>query len=181
MFRIILDMDEVLVAFNKPAHDLLGLTAEPWPWPIGQFNLECYDQQFWEGLTLEWWRSRAWTPFGKELIEMCKAYVGIENMWLATTIINWCDLRDVIGKMFWIREECPEFLPRMVFTTDKQIMGSITSVLVDDYQKNIDEFRLAGGFGILVPACHNHMHRADPIKHVRRGIVNLIKKGYISC
>ena len=181
MFRIILDMDEVLIDFNKPAHKLLGIPSVPWPWPVGQFNLECYDEEFWANLTLEWWRTRSWTHFGKELIDLCKAYVGLENMWLATTMIEPCDLRDVIGKLFWIREECPELLDRLIFCTDKRIMGSTKSVLIDDYQKNIDEFRLAGGYGILVPACHNHMHRSDPIKHVRRGLQNLIKKGYVQC
>ena len=181
MFRIILDMDEVLVDFNKSAHKLLGIPSDPWPWPVGQFNLECYDKRFWEELTIDWWRSRPWTPFGKALINLCGAHVGTENIWLATTIIAPCDLKDVIGKLFWLREECPELIDRLVFTTDKAILGSNTSVLIDDYQKNIDEFRLAGGYGILVPACHNHMHRTDPIKHVRRGLQNLIKKGYLQC
>lgn len=182
MFRIVLDMDEVLVDFNKSAHELLGIASYPWPWPVGQFILECYDEEFWRSLTMEWWRDREWTSFGKELIDLCKAYVGLENIWISSTLAPYADNRpDVIGKMSWIQRECPYFLDRVVFTTDKSIMGSLTTVLVDDYQENIDEFRIKGGYGILVPACHNHMHRSDPIKHVRRGLVNLIKKGYVQC
>lgn len=181
MFRIILDMDEVLREFNKPAHSLLGITSDPWPWTIGDYELECYDEEFWCGLTMEWWRDREWMSFGKELLSMCIAHVGIENVYLATKMIAWCEGRDIMGKIAWITRECPELLPRMNYCMDKSIMASTNTVLVDDYQKNIDEFRLAGGFGILVPACHNHFHRTDPVKHVRRGIMNLIKKGYVQC
>ena len=182
MFRIILDMDEVLAEFNKPAHKLLGIPSEPWPWPVGQFILECYDKEFWESLTIEWWASRSWTPFGKELIDLCKAYVGLENIWIATTLAPYDDDRkDVIGKMKWIQREIPALSRQVAFGAGKSIMGCTTRVLIDDYQKNIDEFRIAGGYGILVPSCHNHMHRTDPIKHVRRGLISLIKKGYVQC
>ena len=179
--RILLDMDEVIVEFNKPAHERLGIPVEPWQWPVGQFVLECYDEEFWEGLDREWWAGRSWTSYGKEMLDMLQVFAGPENVTIFTSVRS---AEEVLGKLDWLERETPKIGVLMTVSTNlhkstKQVCAGPGIILVDDYHVHVEAFRKAGGHGILAPAMHNHMHRSEPVKHVRRHIVSLIQKGMI--
>lgn len=173
---ILLDMDEVLIEFNKPAHKLLDIPSDPWPWDIGDFYLSVYDDAFWKRLNADWWSNREWTPFGKELYNMCKAFVGADHIWLLTTPAPFGGA-DWVGKADWVRRELPEMIGRMSMLSHKSLCSRRGSVLFDDRYDSVEAFRKLDGEGIVVPACWNFLHKKDPMKLCRQRLMQVIKRG----
>jgi hypothetical protein len=62
------------------------------------------------------------------------------------------DPRSEPGKRAWIREHLQSVMPsRMIFTADKErfaYVGGRPNILIDDFGKNIDLWKMNGGIGI---------------------------------
>lgn len=175
--KIYLDMDDVLVPFNIPAHAKLEIPHDPWPWDIGEFYLPCYDEEFWQSLDTTFWASRGWMPEGVEIFNFCAALVGYDNLMLCTTFAPFAYGEDVAGKMEWIEEHLPrEMWKQLIFTYDKSHFADRNSILIDDFGDHVQKFRLFGGSAVLAPACHNHLHKSSPLKHIRRAVQRIISR-----
>jgi len=180
MLRIFLDMDEVLVKYNEPAHKRLDIQMDPWPWPDGMFELPCYTQEFWQGLDYDFWFHREPTDYANAIVNLCKTIVEPEQIWVCTTIAPLSTGIDLIAKMAWMNLHYPWLTDRLIFSWDKSFSAVRSSILIDDYWENIKAYRKAGGHGILVPAPSNFLKRSDVMTHVRRQLFKLIESGVAS-
>lgn len=172
--KIFLDMDDVIVEFNKPAHDVLGIPHTPWPWEIGEFYLPCYDDDFWKSLDASFWAGRSWTESGEEILQFLIAMVGIDSIHIITTPAPFGNGRDFAGKTTWLKNNAPQLAPRLAMMPDKSLLKG-NGILLDDAVHNVRKFRDEGGTAVLIPACHNHLHRMDVMKHVRRSTLRAMK------
>ena len=65
----------------------------------------------------------------------------------------------VVGKINWIDKNMPEYSRRYLIGPAKQFCAGPDSILVDDSNKNIEDFAEAGGNVILVPRPWNSNYR----------------------
>ncbi len=66
------------------------------------------------------------------------------------------------GKRVWVKRELPGTKLILRYASQKQEYASPTSILIDDRQKNIDQWEAAGGIGIL------HTSTANTIEQLKK-------------
>ncbi len=150
--KVFLDMDGVLVDFRRGVCEAFDRDDPSTNWKFWEN---------WEGISSknvdaicnqEFWRTLPWTEDGQRMLY---GWVNIMGMFDDITILttpmpnpdSWT------GKYLWIRENMPEkFLKNTIMLqgSKAQLAGPGT-LLIDDKDQNIEEFRAAGGQGILVP------------------------------
>ena len=153
--NVYLDMDGVIVDFGGgclKAHGKEDLSNSD----IKEFyfykDWGMSDEEFWEPIqTKEFWESLEWTPWGRDFFEslsMLEECGDIDRLEIVTRPAFQYP-GTVEGKLAWINKNIHGF-ERVTFTRDKHLMAK-TGVLIDDSQKNYDEFVQAGGAAILFP------------------------------
>ena len=144
---IFCDMDGVLVDFYKGVLDLTGLNFKEYipdhnMVDIGH-NIISNTPQFWETL-----------PPMKDYLKLWN-FIKKFDPEILTARPNWDDRNVCVGKWKWILKHTP--VPKDKFhcveRQDKKLyaINSITgkpNLLIDDLEKNIQEFTAAGGIGI---------------------------------
>jgi hypothetical protein len=173
---IVLDLDDTLNAFTMFVLGNLGCGVGPYDYeefPDVGFDLRkawwhlqgrCkpYPKlgEFWEWVTEDMW---ATCPISPQfwLLGWSAAVVGRENVIIAT-----CPTKSrecVAGKYTWIERYLPEWAQRQyAITPRKHFFAQPGALLIDDHDKNIKEFRAAGGEAIVVPRPWNSMWGAEP-------------------
>ena len=95
------------------------------------------------------WTKLPLLPHAKELLHFIKKHYG-EYYILSKPLEG--DPRSEPGKRAWIKEHLQDVAPaRMIFTADKQrfaYVGGQPNILIDDFGKNIDLWKMNGGIGI---------------------------------
>ena len=137
-YTIYCDMDGVLVDFDRGYQELTGMTTQQAD-AIG-------GDTFWEPLTkagAKWWITLNWMPDGKQLWDYIKKY----NPILLSAPSR--EESSKLGKRVWVKRELPGVKLILRYAPQKQEYASPTSVLIDDRQKNIDQWEAAGGIGIF--------------------------------
>lgn len=137
-WKIMLDMDGVLVDFRSYAEKVLGKDfqnhlADASGWD----KLKDYDPNFWEKLD--------WLPEGKKVWRRVKHL----NLELLTAYPKYMPSGKA-GKIIWAKKNLriPAANINAVLRIDKKKFANPHVILIDDYKKNIDEFNAAGGIGI---------------------------------
>ena len=131
-------MDSVLVDFDLGYQELTGMTTQ-------QADTNGVEA-FWEPLTkagAKWWITLNWMSDGKQLWDYIKKYNPI--------LLSAPSREDSskLGKRVWVKRELPGVKLILKYASQKQEYASPTSILIDDRQKNIDQWEAAGGIGIL--------------------------------
>ena len=144
-------MDGVLVDFDRGYQELTGMTTQQAD-AIG-------GDTFWEPLTkagAKWWITLNWMPDGKQLWDYIKKYNPI--------LLSAPSREDSskLGKRVWVKRELPGVKLILKYASQKQEYASPTSILIDDRQKNIDQWEAAGGIGIL------HTSTANTIEQLKQ-------------
>ena len=150
-YTIYCDMDGVLVDFDRGYQELTGMTTQ-------QADAMGGDT-FWEPLTqagAKWWITLNWMPDGKQLWSYIKKYTPI----LLSAPSKQESSR--LGKRVWVKRELPDVKLILRPASQKQQYASPTSILIDDRQKNIDQWEAAGGIGIL------HTSTANTIEQLKQ-------------
>ena len=150
-YTIYCDMDGVLVDFDRGYQELTGMTTQ-------QADAMGGDT-FWEPLTkagAKWWITLNWMPDGKQLWNYIKKYTPI----LLSAPSKQESSR--LGKRVWVKRELPDVKLILRPASQKQQYASPTSILIDDRQKNIDQWEAAGGIGIL------HTNTANTIEQLKQ-------------
>ena len=150
-YTIYCDMDGVLVNFDRGYQELTGMTTQ-------QADAMGGDT-FWEPLTqagAKWWITLNWMPDGKQLWSYIKKYTPI----LLSAPSKQESSR--LGKRVWVKRELPDVKLILRPASQKQQYASPTSILIDDRQKNIDQWEAAGGIGIL------HTNTANTIEQLKQ-------------
>lgn len=79
----------------------------------------------------------------------------------------------IAGKRIWLETYMPEILDdRLIVTKAKHLCAAPNRLLLDDYMRNTNAWREAGGDAILVPAPHSstsrHIHEFNPVEEIKR-------------
>ncbi len=118
---------------------LFGITnAEFWQ------CVEGGDQYFWDNLPL--------FPWSKDLYDFLSRFAPVTILSSPSDGSN-C----VWGKVKWLKEKIDPNISTgdCVFTKKKYLLANPESLLIDDLQKNCDEFITAGGQAVCVPSTWN--------------------------
>ncbi len=175
--EICLDIDDVLNCCTMAALKHVGCPVDPlddsvfnpaWGWNITKAANALHTTKiftpssFWKSIPREFW---ATIPKSKEfwaLLDASEKLVGPENICLLSTPT--LDPDCLAGKVDWIKSSLPSYLQRQyLIGPRKHFCARSTTLLIDDRDKNVDEFREAGGHAILMPRPWNtHHHIRDP-------------------
>ncbi len=150
-YTIYCDLDGVLVDFDKGYEDLTGMTTKE----ANAKGLEV----FWEPIAkagAAFWIKLKWMPDGKELWNYIKQY----NPSLLSAPSREESSR--IGKRVWVKRNLPGVKLILANASDKQNYSGENQILIDDRDKNIDQWRSKGGIGIL------HTSTANTIKQLKK-------------
>lgn len=169
-FKLFIDMDGVFVDFIGGALKFFKSTRTVSDWPKGHWGsssifLEMFGlplNDFWNGLREDFWRGLDYTKDGikfLELVEPFKPCILTSPAWHSAT-----------GKQDWIQEKLPHYFKekRYLIGPAKHYCAAPMHVLIDDSDKNVREFRAAGGTAILYPRPWNELHWIeDPLDYVQ--------------
>lgn len=173
MLKCLLDLDGVLVDFCGPAHTYHNLpysTGDDYPYPKGLWNIDTLmpitQEEFWKPLGREFWANLPWMPDGKRILSLLEWVFSRENICICS-----CPAKDPLtatGKLDWIKKNMPEYSRQYMLCPQKRFAASNNAILVDDRDKNIEEFEENGGHGVLVPRLWNKkwMHIDNGMWHI---------------
>jgi hypothetical protein len=150
-YTIYCDMDSVLVDFDLGYQELTGMTTQ-------QADAKGVET-FWDPISkagAKFWITLQWMPDGKQLWDYIKKY----NPILLSAPSR--EESSKLGKRVWVKRELPGVKLILKYASQKQEYASPTSILIDDRQKNIDQWEAAGGIGIL------HTNTPDTIKQLQQ-------------
>ena len=149
-YTIYCDMDGVLADFDKGYKDLTGITTQEADAKGAEF--------FWEPIAkagASFWIKLKWMPDGKQLWDYIKQY----NPSLLSAPSKEKSSR--IGKHVWVKRNLPDVKLILANAVDKQNYSGENQILIDDREKNIEQWRSKGGIGIF------HTSAADTIKQLK--------------
>jgi cytidyltransferase-like protein len=149
-YKIYVDMDGVLVDFDGGYEKLTGMTTRAADEKGPEF--------FWKPISkagAKWWITLNWMPDGKQLWDYVKKY----NPELLSAPSR--EEASKMGKRVWVKRELPGVKLILKSADKKQEFASPNSILIDDREKNIEQWKSAGGVGIL------HTDAASTIKKLK--------------
>lgn len=106
---------------------------------------------FWNAIRRDIWASCPVSDEFRLLIDLSQRAVG-ENIKILTKAVNYEGCLD--GKRDWMNANLPDWLcDKFVIVGDvcKDVAANSESLLIDDSDKNVEDFRKAGGQAILMP------------------------------
>ncbi len=171
--RIFLDVDDVLVDFTLAALSYTtGYSIDEndfnpeWGFDIVKAHNELSHpsedeitiEVFWRKFNRNFWAFRQKADDCDTIIEASYDLVGKENVFLLTAPLQ--DPESAAGKMELIRDMFPVFWRdrRYMIAPPKYACAYPGALLIDDSDKNVNEFRTAGGQAALVPQPWNSEH-----------------------
>lgn len=139
---------------------------------INPYPQETRDYSFWNAwpdtsfkdvnavCSQEFWRNLKWTHDGRDILRAIMDTLGLEKVYLLSLPMP--NLESASGKMMWLNDNFPVYLNRVILTSrevPKSFMARPDALLIDDKDKNIEDFISVGGQGILVPRPWNHAYK----------------------
>lgn len=166
-YTIFCDQDGVLAQFIEGAS-----LAHNRPLPYGPSYPNSYGiwdteklwnisaNEFWaplEGPTF--WEELTEYPEALDLINLCERVVGRDQLAILTSpsLSPYC----VTGKRKWVKARWPWLEKNMIFTSAKRFLARGTSILIDDRDKNLEDWQEAGGLAIQYPRPWNSGWKLD--------------------
>jgi 5'(3')-deoxyribonucleotidase len=163
--KVFLDMDGVIADFVSAAVRVHG-KPDPYllPSSLGIFDME----KLW-GITIE----EFWAPINdagasfwstlepmKDAFDIAQTAIdfagGPENVCVLTSPSN--DPGCIPGKRAWMEMHFPELKKNMLFGSAKHFLAGPNRILVDDRDKNLEDFAAHGGRSVCVPRLWNRLH-----------------------
>ena len=153
--RIFLDLDGVIRNWVDGVFKLYNLEHKDFSTYEGvcdyaQAELGMSKSEFWKGQTnKEFWVGLEFYSWAEELL----AVLPYEQTCLLTSPVLNC----AGYNQQWIAKHLSSFMidKKYLIGPAKQFCANTNSILIDDYDYNIDAFREAGGHGILFPQTWN--------------------------
>ena len=152
MKKIYCDMDGVLADFVKGAEKQTGKKIDVWA--------QGSKSEKWAAIKANpnFWKDLPWHSGGKQLWNFIKKYdVEILSAYVEDTYDKNC----IPGKKYWATKNLGIASNRinLVKRVQKQQYADKNSILIDDYPKNVNEFRARGGQGVV--------HNGDTSRTIR--------------
>lgn len=154
--KVFLDMDGVLVNFRRGICEAFDRDDPSTNWTFWEN---------WEGVTVDdvndrcntvFWELLYCTSEGMEIEQAVRHTFGEDNIYILTTPMP--NPGSSTGKLLWIKQHVPWLYDRTIISyAPKSLLAGPGTLLIDDKDKNIEEFRAAGGQGILVPRSWNQL------------------------
>jgi len=138
-YKIYLDMDGVLVDFDQQFKDLTGMMPR-------EFEAKYGSTGFWEAIDkagVGFWRGMSWMPGGEALYNRASQF---DHELLSSPSRS--ELSK-IGKRLWRRDKTPSTKLTLSRSYLKKNYAAPNHILIDDREDNIQQWRDAGGIGIL--------------------------------
>ena len=181
--RIFLDLDDVLNDFTMTSLRRLGCAIETydpeWGWDIVRAANDSHPlrnftpETFWASFDRKHWATIPKSDTCDWLIDRCVSIVGRDNVCILTCPID--DPDCTAGKQEWIQTNLPKWLHRQfLIGPSKHLCAAPDALLLDDRDKNVDDFYEAGGQSILVPRPWNRLHEiGHPDQYIRNRLNDL--------
>ena len=142
--RIYLDMDGVLVDFEKQLVDTIKMPISDW--------MKLDRKKRWDPVIArtDFWSTAPWNNEGKKLLDFVKKY----NPHILSAYVEHAhDPNCIPGKGKWAMQKAgiPRDRINLVMRSQKKNyakVGGEPAILIDDYDKNTKEFTARGGIGI---------------------------------
>ncbi len=163
--QIFLDMDGVLVNLQCPLKDMHGIDVNL---AFHRHELKLTTEELWSKTDAGWWAGLPWMDDGRAILAICEEAVGAENVFLCSTPAEWPGSAD--GKIRWIKEQAPNYARRFVLTPTKAACANPRTLLIDDYENNVIDFRMAGGAVLLCPRPWNALRDQKAVVYLRQQI-----------
>lgn len=178
MNQCLLDMDGVLVGFHEGMRKALGIRLSLEEIYKGREGTYCLAEtigmsveKMFELITEEFWTNLPWEDNGQEILEICEARFGRENItiWTKPSETPGCHA----GKIAWMQKHLPAYYSTVdghIFGSKKYLGANKDTLLVDDSDSNITCFKMRGGECCLVPRIWNKSYydRDRAVEHVKR-------------
>ena len=138
-YKIFLDMDGVLVNFDKQFKELTGEDPRT-------FETKYGTEGFWEAIEkagVGFWRGMEWMDGGEALYNRASQH---DHALLSSPSRS---ETSKIGKRLWRRDKTPDTKLILARSYNKRKYAAPNHILIDDRADNIQQWKDAGGIGIL--------------------------------
>jgi len=164
---IYVDMDGVLVDFVKAAHKLATICLPEVP-RLSEWVDDGTDMAVFLGLTSDqfaemicdagyvFWERMQPLPWAVTLLDRLEAIPGVERAEVCTTPFSGCSYSES-GKVAWLRRLYGHDFNKYTLTHRKQQMANPKALLLDDFSRNVKQFRTCGGMSVQVPTYYNEL------------------------
>lgn len=159
--RILIDMDGVIADWEGSVSKLFGIEPD---WSNNQTNiveaLKITKSQLWNKInsTPNFWEDISPLPWKNELINLSLTIT--QDVYICTSP-GIADPLAVAGKARWINKHLPhKFRKDFVFTAHKHLLANKDTILIDDNEKQYDNFSKYGGIPFLFPSKSNRNRSA---------------------
>ena len=153
LFKIFLDMDGVIVDFDKRFEEQFGM-------PPREFEDNFGSDKFWEKIDSKgvgFWRGMEWMPGGQQLYNRVAKH---DHALLSSPSRS--DLSK-IGKRMWRKDNTPNTKLILARSYNKKNYADKSNILIDDRADNIQQWKDAGGIGILYQSADQVMKELDKL------------------
>ena len=146
--RIYCDMDGVLCDFKTAAQKVTGMPISKWQYAS--------KTEKWQPIkdTPKFWHTLPWQAGGRQLWSFISKY---KPHILSAYVEESFDPNCIPGKTKWLKTNVGVSTDRinLVKRVQKQNFANKNSILIDDYNKNISDFKKRGGIGIYHTSTSN--------------------------
>ena len=152
---VFLDMDGIITNFNKAVCKKFDL---PYPPQVYHFFPEIRHQvdNFCDRV---FWQNLEWMDDGQDILKAITDTFEPKKIYLLTKMMP--NVEAASGKMIWIKNNLPLYFDQVILMTlgvPKSLLAQPDTLLIEDCDKHVDEFRKAGGKALLVPRPWNRTH-----------------------
>jgi len=158
---LFLDMDGVLVNWCEGAHKLHGkpYSNKHWPYARGPKGWDFYKEPkfdiaygpLFEPMGFDFWANLNWMPDGQEILQICEN-VFKDDVYLLTAPHQAEGVID--GRREWIDRNMPKYRRKVLVGYCKNAIAMAAgenAVLLDDWDRNINDWSEAGGTAVVCP------------------------------
>ena len=146
--RIYCDMDGVLCDFKTAAQKATGMPISKWMYSS--------KTEKWQPIkdTPRFWHTMPWQGGGRQLWSFISKY---KPHILSAYVEESFDPNCIPGKTKWLKTNVGVSTDRinLVKRVQKQNFANKNSILIDDYNKNVSDFKRRGGIGIYHTSTSN--------------------------
>ena len=163
--KVYLDIDGVLADFVSGVHKAFNISYSytDYPYTKGLWDWFAEADLTWDKVDsvcdVEFWAGLEWIFDGQSIYHMVRRYTRRSGNSLNLLTTPMKNINSTVGKLTWIQEHLGENHRKQALITgaDKKIFAGPDTLLIDDQDKNVEEFVAAGGMGILVPRPWNEL------------------------
>jgi len=173
---VFLDLDGVMADFIGGVMREFALEYDynNWPWPVGPDGWNWFEQfgvtpdEVDAICTAEFWANLEWMHDGRLIFESVRSYAGLTGVPISLLTTPMTNIYSTVGKLIWIRGHLGDEWRKTALVTQapKAIFARKGALLIDDRDKNVEEWQEAGGVAILVPRPWNKRHAEAAVSDI---------------